>query len=136
MTVHAMPAGGEDLCKGCGRRWPSCAQGIPLAGLTTVRCRGCQDIIAWAHSGTAREEMSAALREKSCHNCGRSIDRNVSDVEFKNTFAPRLDNRTLSVHGVIEGLKWGFVRFSDLPEKVREAVRAQMGSKGSKRSPA
>ncbi len=45
-----------------------------------------------------------------------------SQKTFKNTFAPNIENETLSVHEVIMGLRSTMIHSADLPKDVQDAV--------------
>jgi len=47
---------------------------------------------------------------------------NPEIMNIKNTFVPSIDNEWLSIDGIITLLQRGFVKFSSLPEGVKEKV--------------
>jgi len=49
-----------------------------------------------------------------------NIDPKIKNIE--NTFIPSVDNEWLSIDGIITLLQRGFVKFSSLPEDVKEKV--------------
>ena len=53
-------------------------------------------------------------------------------ARFKNTFAPYVENKELSVDAVIRLLFWG-LPFQRLPDEVKHAVRAEMSHRHEKR---
>ena len=43
-------------------------------------------------------------------------------MKFKNTFAPNVENKELSIGGIVQLLKHGIVKYSDLPDDVKKEV--------------
>jgi hypothetical protein len=51
----------------------------------------------------------------------------MSDVEnIKNTFAPNMTNEYISIDGIIDCLRFGFVSMSSLPHDVAEKVHEEL----------
>lgn len=48
--------------------------------------------------------------------------------EFENTFAPRVENKTITTSQVIQLLKIQIIKFTDLPQEVKDSVNETLSS--------
>ena len=61
-----------------------------------------------------------------------TIQDSSSQKTFKNTFAPHIGNKVLTVHGIIAGLKITLLHSEDLPPEVQKAVVEELGKTSTK----
>ena len=61
-----------------------------------------------------------------------TIQDSSNQKTFKNTFAPHIGNKVLTVHGIIAGLKTTLLHSVDLPPEVQKAVVEELKSRSAK----
>ncbi len=136
MAIHlARKSKKEALCGECGKTWSQCIRDRPLVQTRTVLCSGCNSVVVWANKPVTNAELTGALEGTRCHNCDKLM-RPVRVRTFKNTFAPNMKNRTMTVKEIIVGLKFGAIQFKALPQEVKDAVGAESGWNSPSRAPA
>jgi hypothetical protein len=52
--------------------------------------------------------------------------KDTSVENIKNTFAPNMTNEYISIDGIIDCLRFGFVSMSSLPHEVAEKVHEEL----------
>lgn len=58
------------------------------------------------------------------------VDEKIENIE--NTFIPNVDNEMLSIDGIITLLQRGFVKFSSLPDNIKENVHLVLEQRQNK----
>jgi len=56
-------------------------------------------------------------------------EKDPTEYNIPNTFAPRCKSKTLSVNQIIAGLRFGFFSFNKLPDDIANRVQVKLSSR-------